>query len=405
MEYLLNFDWLSWLTLIIKWFHVVAGIAWIGSSFYFIWLDCSLEPPKEQSAKDKGISGEVWSVHGGGFYQVAKYNNAPKKIPDTLHWFKWEAYTTWLSGFALVVLIYYLNSKLYLIDTAKFQLSPLQAILLSLSFIVGGWLIYDSLCKILLTRSKLFFGICAFLFLALLSYSLTNLFNSKAAFLHFGVVLGSIMAGNVFFVIIPNQKKIVASLIKGKLADANLGRIGKARSTHNNYLTLPVIFAMISGHFPLTFGHPFNWVVLLIITFLSGFFRHYFNLKHQGRRYLAVLISSLLLILLSIFLTDFSRQFMNKKNSTQQEEVSFEKVKVIIKKRCSSCHSDKPTFTGIISAPEGISYDNSQEIKNNIKEIYQRVVIAKTMPLGNVTQMTEEERQIINTWVLQEEKK
>ena len=261
-------DWQDWLNLIIRWFHITAGIAWIGSSFYFIWLDYSLRPPQEQNNKKKAgeknnALGEVWSVHGGGFYHVQKFQNVPKKMPETLHWFKWEAYSTWISGIALFILIYYLNAKLYLIDAEKFSFTPLQSIFISLGFLAGGWLVYDRLCRSFITKFPTLFFTTGFLLICALSYSLTHLFSSKTAFLHYGVVLGTIMVGNVFFVIIPNQKKIVASLMAGKTPDENLGKAGKLRSTHNNYFTLPVIFTMISGHYPLTFGHPYNWILIV----------------------------------------------------------------------------------------------------------------------------------------------
>ncbi len=403
-------DWQDWLNLIIRWFHIVAGVAWIGSSFYFIWLDYSLHPPKEKDEPEKnqqeaGVFGEVWSVHGGGFYHVRKFQNAPKNLPETLHWFKWEAYSTWISGFALFVLIYYLNSKLYLIDAEKFAFTPLQSIFVSLGFLAGGWLVYDTLCRSFIARFPiLFFGI-AFFLICVLSYSLTHFFNSKAAFLHYGVVLGSIMVGNVFFVIIPNQKKIVAALIAGKTPDENLGKTGKQRSTHNNYFTLPVIFTMISGHYPLTFGHPYNWVILVLITFLSAFFRHYFNLKHQGKKSFWVLITSFIFILIAIFVTDWSRKYFLKKEVLKTEQVEFVEVQKIIQERCSSCHSDRPTFTGIAAAPAGISYDKPENILLNVEKIYQQVVISKIMPLGNITQMTQEERGIIAQWATNLNKK
>ena len=406
---------LNWLNLIIRWFHITAGIAWIGSSFYFIWLDYSLRPPQEQNNKKKAgeknnALGEVWSVHGGGFYHVQKFQNVPKKMPETLHWFKWEAYSTWISGIALFILIYYLNAKLYLIDAEKFSFTPLQSIFISLGFLAGGWLVYDRLCRSFITKFPTLFFTTGFLLICALSYSLTHLFSSKTAFLHYGVVLGTIMVGNVFFVIIPNQKKIVASLMAGKTPDENLGKAGKLRSTHNNYFTLPVIFTMISGHYPLTFGHPYNWILLVLITFLSAFLRHYFNLKHQGKKSFWVLIISFILIVVAVFLADWSRKYLQEKEAQikenqikkeqVQKQVEFAKVQSIIQERCVSCHSDKPTFSGIVAPPAGISYDKSEDILLNVEKIYQQVVISKIMPLGNITQMTQEERDAIAQWYI-----
>lgn len=398
MDYILAIDWLSWFNLLVRFFHVVAGIAWIGSSFYFIWLDLSLRSPQDPKNKEAGVFGEVWSVHGGGFYQVSKFQNAPKKLPETLHWFKWESYATWLSGFFLLIIIYYFNSKLYLIDTEKLNLTTTQAILLSLGFLIIGWVVYDLLCRFLLEKASFVFDLFAFLLLCGLSYGLTHVFSSKAAFLHYGVVLGTIMAGNVFFIIIPNQKKIVAKLLKGEIPDPKLGKDGKSRSTHNNYLTLPVIFAMISGHYPLTFGHPYNWILLLVITFLSAFFRSYFNLKHKGSKNFWVLITSFILILTAIFVTDWTIKNSLKSTKNDSQQVKFSEVVQIVNNRCLTCHSNKPTFTGLTAAPNGLSYENPQVIKTKAKEIYQRVVVTKTMPLGNITNITEIERQIIKNW-------
>lgn len=398
-----SIDWVGWLNLALRWFHITAGIAWIGSSFYFIWLDYSLLPPQQESDKKAGIFGEVWSVHGGGFYRSTKFAKAPQELPDVLHWFKWEAYSTWISGFLLFVLIYYFDTKVYLIDSENFALTPYQAILVSLSFFIGSYLVYDGLCRFIQEKSPIFFAILIFFALSILAYALTHVFSNKAAFLHFGAVLGSIMAGNVFFVIIPNQKKIVNALLKKKVPDFRLGKMGKNRSVHNNYLTLPVLFTMISAHYPLSFGHPFSWIVLVVITFLSAFIRHYFNLKHQGKNAFWVLIVSFFLIVIGIYIVELTRNKTTSQATTKIIEIT--QIQKIFEERCITCHRAKPTFAGLTEPPGGISFEELTEIQKRVKSIYEQVVVSKAMPLGNITQLTDEERVLIAQWAQQQQKK
>jgi uncharacterized membrane protein len=397
-------DWSGWLNLALRWFHITAGIAWIGGSFYFIWLDYNLQAPK--SEKKKYIFGELWSVHGGGFYHSKKFARAPRELPDFLHWFKWEAYTTWISGFLLFVLIYYLNAQVYLIDAEKFNLTPLEAIGVSMAFLVGTYLCYDLLCRFVQEKFPILFGIAVFLLITCLSYGLVQFFSNRAAFLHFGVVLGTIMAGNVFFVIIPNQKKIVKALLKNEKPNFLLGKRGKTRSVHNNYLTLPVLFTMISGHYPLTFGHPFNWILLVAITFFSAFLRHYFNLKHQGKKAFWVLVVSFFVMLIAIYIIEYTRaEVRNTDKKTDENVIKIEQVQDIFEKRCNVCHSDEPTFTGLSEPPSGVSFEKPAEIEKRAKIIYDQVVVSKVMPLGNITKMSEEERAVIAQWFQQREKK
>ena len=393
-----SIDWASWINLLLRWFHITAGIAWIGSSFYFIWLDYSLQPPQADNAKKAGVFGELWSVHGGGFYCSTKFSTPPQKLPEVLHWFKWEAYTTWISGFLLFVLIYYFNTQVYLLDSSKLSLHPCAAILISLSFFIVSYLCYDLLCRFVQEKFPIIFGVAIFFYITILAYGLTQVFANKAAFLHFGAILGSIMAGNVFFVIIPNQKKIINALLKGKQADSRLGKMGKNRSVHNNYLTLPVLFTMISGHYPLTFGHSYSWILLVIITFLSAFVRHHFNLKHQGKKAFWVLIVAFFLMIVGIYFVEATR----KKNNTNAylEKVEPMQIEQIFAKHCISCHSTNPTFAGFSEPPAGVSFEEFVEIKKRAKIIYEQVVVSRVMPLGNITKMNEMERAIIAQWGL-----
>ncbi len=395
---LLVVDWASWLNLALRWFHIIAGIAWIGGSFYFIWLDHSLLLPEEKNEQEKGILGEVWSVHGGGFYRSVKFLKTPKELPEKLHWFKWEAYTTWISGFLLFILIYYLNAQIYLIDLDKFQLTSSQAILISLALLIISYLIYDLLCRFVQEKFPIIFGVSCFFFITALAYALVQVFSDRAAFLHFGVVIGSIMVGNVFFIIIPNQKKIMNALLKGVTPDSLLGKMGKNRSVHNNYLTLPVIFTMISGHYPLTFSHPFNWVLLVTITFFGAFIRHYFNLKHQRKKSLWVLVISFFTMLVGIYLIETTR---DEETVAGSEIIKIEQVQTIFANRCLTCHRANPTFTGLSEPPGGISFEKYAEIQKRTKEIYEQVVLAKVMPLGNITGMSDEERKVIAKWINQ----
>lgn len=393
-----SIDWISWLNLLLRWFHITAGIAWIGSSFYFIWLDYSLQSSPVDSDEKAGIVGKLCSVHGGGFYRSTKFSKAPQKLPEVLHWFKWESYTTWISGFLLFVLIYYFNTQVYLLDSTKFSLHPCPAILVSLSFFIGSYLCYDLLCRFVQEKFPIVFGIAIFVFITTLAYGLTQVFANKAAYLHFGAILGSIMTGNVFFVIIPNQKKIVNALLEGKEPDFRLSKIGKNRSVHNNYLTLPVLFTMISGHYPLTFGHPYSWILLVFITFMSAFVRHHFNLKHQGKKAFWVLVVAFFLMVAGIYFVEATRKKTNTNISV--EKITTMQIEQIFAKHCISCHSANPTFTGFSEPPAGVNFEVFAEIEKRAKIIYKQVVVSKVMPLGNITKMSEVERSIIAQWSL-----
>src|SRR5215470_12832250 len=271
----------EWISLGFRWLHVVAAIGWIGSSFYFIHLDLSLTPRENLP---EGVHGEAWQVHGGGFYRIMKYLVAPAQLPDELTWFKWEAYTTWLSGFALMVVVYYLDAELFLVDKSVLDLTPLKAGLFSFGSLLVAWLLYEIACRSGLARHELAFAIGGYLFLVLLTYAFTHVLSGRGAFNQIGALIGTIMVANVFLVIIPNQKKIVAALIAGQAPDPKLGKAGKERSVHNNYLTLPVVVLMISNHYPLLFGTRYNWLIVAIVLALGPIIRHFFNQRHAGRK-------------------------------------------------------------------------------------------------------------------------
>src|SRR3954466_9566914 len=285
----------EWLNLAIRWLHLTVGIAWIGSSFYFVWLDNHLVPSAEGDA-----SGELWSVHGGGFYHNQKYQVAPHRMPEHLHWFKWEAYFTWLSGFSLLVLIYYVGARSYLIDPAKAALSPAQAIAIGLAALALGWLVYDGLCRSPAGASNKVLGLFWFAFLLWSAAVLNELFNSRAAYMHVGAMIGTVMAANVFLIIIPNQRKVVADLIAGRTPDPALGATAKQRSLHNNYMTLPVLFIMISNHYPMTYGAERPWVVLALLGLTGVAVRHVFNLRGRGQKTTGAIVLAVALAMASV---------------------------------------------------------------------------------------------------------
>ncbi|MBI3442075.1 MAG: urate hydroxylase PuuD [Proteobacteria bacterium] len=374
----MEIDFVAWIGLALRWLHLITGIAWIGSSFYFVWLDNSL--------KDS----ELWAVHGGGFYHKKKYLVAPDHMPEDLHWFKWEAYFTWISGFLLLSLVYYYGAGLNLIDHAKMYLDPGEAVLLGLAFIAGGWIFYDSLCKTDIGKNNRLFGCIWFLALTGAAYALNQIFSGRGAYIHVGAMIGTVMVANVFFVIIPNQKKVVAALLAGKKPDPRLGAQAKQRSLHNNYMTLPVLLIMISNHYPMLFGHPYNWLILAGLSAASWFIRQFFNLKHKGDvNYWYPAIGSVLFVLVMLF---SSGVFNGTAGAVSGEKVSAAEVRSLIRTHCSACHSDTPTHTGMAEAPLGVMFDTMEQIKKHAPRIKARAVEIKDMPLGNEKNMTEEER-------------
>ncbi len=385
----------EWLSLIFRWLHVVAAIAWIGSSFYFIALDLSLKP---NSALPGGVQGEAWQVHGGGFYRIVKYLVAPAQLPDELTWFKWEAYTTWLSGFALMVVVYYLDAELFLVDKSVLDLTALQAALFSFASLVLAWLLYEGACRSGLARHELAFALGGYLFLVGLTYAFTHVLSGRGAFNQIGAIIGTIMVANVFLLIIPNQKKIVAALLAGQTPDPKLGKAGKERSVHNNYLTLPVVVLMLSNHYPLLFATRFNWVIVAIILALGPVIRHFFNERHAGRKspWWVWGVAAAGMIAIGFLSAAGPRHATTGALSTAP---TFASVEEIVMTRCSMCHAAEPVWDGITSAPKGILLDSTEHIHRNLRLAARNAAWASAMPPGNVTDMTGEERAVIAAYM------
>jgi uncharacterized membrane protein len=385
----------EWASLILRWLHVVAAVGWIGSSFYFIHLDLSLQPDRDLP---EGVYGEAWQVHGGGFYRIIKYLVAPAKMPDELTWFKWEAYTTWLSGFALMVVVYYLDAELFLVDKSNFDLTPLQAGLFSLCSLALAWLLYEGACRTGLARHELPFAIGGYLFLVALTFAFTHVLSGRGAFNQIGAIIGTIMVANVFAVIIPNQKKIVAALLSGKSPDPKLGQTSKERSVHNNYLTLPVIALMISNHYPLLFATRFNWLIVAILLALGPIIRHFFNEGHAGRKspWWVWGVAGAGMVAIGLLSAAGPRDI---KVGSLAEPTTFADVEGIVTSRCSMCHAAEPLWTGIVTAPKGILLDDPEHIRRNARLIGRNAVWSSAMPPGNVTEITSEERAVIAAWL------
>lgn len=383
----------DWLSLILRWLHIIFGAAWIGTSFYFNWLNNHIRPV-EQGPTPEGVDGELWSVHGGHFYQVVKYKVAPARLPATLHWFKYEAYFTWVTGFALLAIVYYLEPTAFLVDRSVRALDPYVAIGIGVGTLVGGWGVYHLLCKSPLGRRPVPFAILGFALMTGAAFGLTEMFGSRAAYIHVGALIGTIMAWNVFFVIIPNQKVAVTSLSEGRSVPPEMGQAAAQRSLHNNYLTLPVLFIMVSNHYPMTFGHEWNWAILAAISLIGAVVRHWFNLRGQGRQNVWILPgAAVAMVALALVSTP--------RRDVYEGEVTFEMVQGIVERHCVGCHSATPTHEIWTEAPQGVMFDSAAQIGERATRINAQVVISRAMPLGNETDMTEEERSIIAAWYQQ----
>jgi uncharacterized membrane protein len=378
---------LDWLTLLARWAHIVVGIAWIGASFYFIWLDDHLE-----AAKDPAFAGELYAIHGGGFYRAQKYRFAPPELPKTLHWFKWEAYWTWITGFILLVLVYYLSADLYLIDPAVMKLSAGTAIAIGLASIVIGLVAYEGLCRSPLGRSELALSLILVLLLGLAAWGLTQIFSGRGAFIHFGAILGTIMAANVAHVIIPGQRELVRARQEGRQPEERFARAGKQRSVHNTYFTLPVIFTMISGHHAFTFGQRWNWLVLIAMTLAGALIRLWFVARHKERAPAWTLVLGLILVGVVMVM-------LVPRPQTNAATVTFSEVQQVLDARCLSCHAEKPSFQGLAEAPKGVKLDTAERINAQRLQIHQQTVLSRAMPPGNLTGMTDAERALLDRWV------
>ena len=390
----------EWLNLIIRFAHLITGIAWIGASFYFIWLDNHLEKPPAWK-DEKGVSGDLWAIHGGGFYEVAKYKLAPPVMPANLHWFKWEAYTTWLTGFMLLSLMFYVGADSYLIDKRVAELSQFQAIAIGIGSIVLGVGIYELLVRTGLKNHGGILGLILILIISGLSYGLTQVFSARGAYMHIGAIIGTMMAGNVFFGIIPAQKELVKAVETGSKPDPKYGLNAKLRSTHNTYATLPVLFIMISNHYPMTYNHHMNWLVLVAIILITAAVRQYFVYRHFGKNKPMIIVgAAALTILLAYLIAPKQIEFSEEQKQKGIDEV---KVQMIIQNRCASCHSENPTDDIFKVAQAGVVFSDYASIKQWAPRIKARVIDAKDMPFLNKTNMTDDERNYLALWLSKEQ--
>ncbi|RWP39767.1 MAG: cysteine desulfurase [Mesorhizobium sp.] len=398
IDFAIFWDWLSFA---VRWLHVVTSIAWIGSSFYFVALDLGL---RQRPGMPVGAFGEEWQVHGGGFYHIQKYLVAPTEMPEHLTWFKWESYATWLSGFAMLCVVYYAGADLFLIDPNVLAMSVPTGILLSLATIGVGWVVYDLLCRSPLGRSDTGLMLVLYGVLVFIAWGLTHLFTGRAAFLHLGAITATIMSANVFMVIIPNQKIVVADLIAGRKPDQKYGKIAKQRSLHNNYLTLPVLFLMLSNHYPLAFATQFNWVIASLIFIIGVLIRHYFNTMHarKGNPTWTWLAAAVLFVII-IWLSTAPKVLTGEVKASSAAQVyvasaHFPAVRDTVLGRCSMCHAQEPSYEGIYHAPKGVMLDTDAGIAGQAREIYLQAGRSHAMPPANVTHITDKERALLVAW-------
>ncbi|OFW99439.1 MAG: hypothetical protein A3D94_10765 [Alphaproteobacteria bacterium RIFCSPHIGHO2_12_FULL_66_14] len=382
----------EWLNLVLRWAHMIVGIAWVGASFYFIWLDNHLHGPLDPADAAKGIGGEVWAVHGGGFYTAKKFTLAPATLPPELHWFKWEAYTTLITGFFLLCLVYYYGAEIALIDPSVMNLGKAEAIGLGLASLVVGWLVYDWLCRSAFGDDDVVLGGLLFLYCAVAAWALCHLFSGRGAYVHFGAMLGTIMALNVYFVIIPGQRELVKAKEEGRTPDPKFGQMGRQRSVHNTYFTLPVLFTMISNHYAGLYGHEWNWVLLLMISLAGALIRVWFVQRHKGDPDPLVLTAGLVMLALTALLA------LPRPSADGGGPVSFDQVLPIIQARCVSCHAAKPTQEGIAAPPKGVILEAPSQIRALAAAINQQAAASRVMPPGNMTHITDAERRMIARW-------
>ncbi|PQO22167.1 cysteine desulfurase [Rhodobacteraceae bacterium WD3A24] len=392
----------AWLEFGVRWLHVITAIAWIGSSFYFIALDLGLRKAPDLP---EGAHGEEWQVHGGGFYHVQKYLVAPERLPEHLTWFKWESYATWLSGFALLVLVYYLGAEFYLVDPNVADLAVWQAVLISLASLGLGWLLYDGLCRSGLGERPTLLMLLLFIILVAMSWGYTQVFTGRAALLHLGAFTATIMSANVFLIIIPNQKVVVADLKAGRTPDPKYGKIAKLRSTHNNYLTLPVIFLMLANHYPLAFATQWNWVIASLVFLMGVTIRHYFNAMHAGRgrphwTWAATVVIFIVIAWLSTAPQPPGRAEAALPEAAQRftQAAGFDAVEQIVRTRCTMCHAAEPAWPGLYWAPRGVELDSPAAIARNARDVFLQSGVSHAMPPANVSWMEPAEREQIAAW-------
>jgi len=381
----------EWANLLIRWLHLTVGIAWIGASFYFNWLENQLE---RNGPRPKGVAGTLWAIHGGGFYYLQKFQVAPDRLPEKLHWFKWEAYYTWITGFLLLAVVYYLNARTNLIDPAVADISPAAAIAIGVGTLVVSWFVYDGLCRSPLGQKPALLAAVGFGLLVLLAWGLSQVFSGRGAYIHVGAAIATCMAANVFRVIIPGQRAMVEAMQAGVAPDPAKGKAGAMRSRHNNYLTLPVLFIMISNHFPSTYGSAWNWVILVALMAVSMFIRHYFNIRHLPKPKAWMLPAAAVALAAIVLVTAPARSV-----PASAAPVAFAEVEQVIKARCAGCHAANPTFAGFSAPPKGVRLDTARDIELHRGQIGQVAVTTQIMPPGNLTQITEDERALLGRWV------
>jgi len=400
----------EWLNLGIRWIHMIVGIAWIGASFYFVWLENNLNRANPR----EGLSGDLWAIHGGGIYHLEKYKLAPPQMPENLHWFKWEAYTTWLSGVALLMVVYYLNPSLYLVLPGS-DLSPAAAVAIGFGSLIVGWFVYDLLCDSPLGKTPALLGLVLFVLVIAACWGYSQIFSGRAAYIHTGALIGTIMVGNVFRIIMPAQRALVRAIESNTTPDPTLPAKGLLRSRHNNYFTLPVLFIMISNHFPSTYGSQYNWLILAALGALSVLVRHYFNPRHDSNRFAWALPAAAVGMVCLAFVLSPNRQpvpqnlapttpeqaSISEQKSGATDHNEFNKVSSVIEERCTVCHSATPTSPLFSAAPAGVMFDTPEQIQQMAAKIHAQSVASQIMPLGNITQMTQEERDLLASWIEQ----
>ena len=397
---------LDWANLLLRWVHVITAIAWIGSSFYFVFLDSSLTPPVDDDLKKQGVSGELWAVHGGGFYHPVKFNVSPPKLPSHLHWFYWESYSTWLSGFSLFTVSYLWSASTYLIDKSRMDWAPSTAIVVALSFLVVFWLLYDLICRVFGQRKngEAIVGALVFTLVCAASWLACQWFAGRAAFLLVGAMMATTMSASVFFWIIPGQKKVVASIKAGEPVDPIHGKRGKQRSVHNTYFTLPVLFAMLSGHYSFTYTHPQNWLILILMMFAGAAIRQFFVMRHGfklGRNGnplpyalagLAVIVGVIVWLrpvpVVASAINSGAGKALLAGSSGQMD---YKSLQPVLAQRCYMCHGEQVQM-------KNVRLDSAQNVKLHAQNIYQQVVVAKVMPMNNATGLTDAERLLIKQW-------
>lgn len=415
----------EWLNLSIRWIHMIVGIAWIGASFYFVWLENNLNRANPRD----GLSGDLWAIHGGGIYHLEKYKLAPPQMPDNLHWFKWEAYTTWLSGVALLMVVYYLNPSLYLIAPGS-DMAPAMAIAIGFGSLIVGWFVYDLLCDSPLGKKPALLGLVLFVLVIAAAWAYSQVFSGRAAYIHTGALIGTIMVGNVLRIIMPAQRALVAAIEQNRTPDPLLPAKGLLRSRHNNYFTLPVLFIMISNHFPSTYGSQYNWLILAGISVLAVMVRHYFNTRHDSNRFAWALPAAAVGMICLAFVTAPNRQggvpnavpTSPREQSIEAQQAAadapaeqgstasaapaeqdgnseFAKVHQVINERCAVCHSAQPSSPLFSAAPAGVMFDTPEQIRQQAAKIHAQAVASQIMPLGNMTNMTQDERDLLGAWI------